>query len=200
MRFGSFPNSAGIFAVAMFVLFPQNAAAISGPTEGRSTATIITSQPVRAPMAHIRFCAQNPDQCTRIGEQGIQQRSERQLQAMLERINRQVNASIVPTPDKMDRGLQDVWQVNVAKGDCEDYALQKRKMLLTQGWPSERLRIAVVFTREGISHAVLVARVGQTDYVLDNLVGELRPWNYTGYSFIKIQSPQDPKLWLEVGV
>lgn len=36
------------------------------------------------------------------------------------------------------------------------------------------------------------------DLVLDNLVDEVRPWNATGYYFLKRQSQQNPNIWVSI--
>ena len=159
--------------------------------------TIAAERPARAPLAHIRFCAHHPDQCEPSSGR-IARLSDREALALLDTINRQVNRSIVPRPDTRVRGLADEWRINVRQGDCEDYVLEKRKRLLERGWPSGAARVAIVVTRDGIGHAVLVVRVGTVDYVLDNMVETVRPWAATTYRFVKIQSPDDPTQWLEV--
>jgi Bacterial transglutaminase-like cysteine proteinase BTLCP len=35
--------------------------------------------------------------------------------------------------------------------------------------------------------------------VLDNLSDEIRPWDATGYSYVKRQSQEDPNVWLDLG-
>jgi predicted transglutaminase-like cysteine proteinase len=42
---------------------------------------------------------------------------------------------------------------------------------------------------------VLVLRLDEGDYVLDNLTNEILPWNATGYAFLRIQSPSAPGNW-----
>ncbi len=43
-------------------------------------------------------------------------------------------------------------------GDCEDYALLKRKMLMQAGWPREALLMTVVRDKKGEGHAVLTVK------------------------------------------
>jgi len=52
-------------------------------------------------------------------------------------------------------------------GDCEDYAIEKRARLLAAGVPLEDLRLATCFLPNGVSHAVLVIRDGDVDWVAD---------------------------------
>ncbi len=44
------------------------------------------------------------------------------------------------------------------KGDCEDYVLLKRRMLMQAGWLREALLITVVRERNGDGHALLLTR------------------------------------------
>jgi hypothetical protein len=34
--------------------------------------------------------------------------------------------------------------------------------------------------------------------VMDNLTNEIRPWDFTGYRLLKIQSTTDPQLWVTI--
>ena len=40
---------------------------------------------------------------------------------------------------------------------------------------------------------------GKGDFILDNMVGEVRLWDETGYKFVKRQSQTDPNVWVSVG-
>ena len=53
-------------------------------------------------------------------------------------------------------------------GDCEDYVLLKRRMLMQSGWPREALLITVVRDRKGDGHAVLTVKTDKGEYILDN--------------------------------
>ena len=46
-------------------------------------------------------------------------------------------------------------------GDCEDYVLLKRRMLMQAGWPREALLITVVRDKKGDGHAVLTVKTDQ---------------------------------------
>jgi predicted transglutaminase-like cysteine proteinase len=83
-------------------------------------------------------------------------------------------------------------------GDCEDYALLKRRMLIESGWPREALLLTVV-RGEGEGHAVLTVTTDKGDYVLDNLNSDVLLWSNTGYRFIKRQSQYDPNVWVSLG-
>ena len=84
-------------------------------------------------------------------------------------------------------------------GDCEDYALQKRKMLMQAGWPREALLMTVVRDQNGDGHAMLTVKTDKGEYILDNQRDEILLWSDTGYRFVKRQSQSDPNVWVSLG-
>ena len=59
-----------------------------------------------------------------------------------------------------------------ARGDCEDFALEKRERLIALGWDRQALALAVAYSPETGLHAVLIAQTDHGDFVLDNLHDE----------------------------
>jgi predicted transglutaminase-like cysteine proteinase len=122
----------------------------------------------------------------------------------LETVNRTVNVSVRSVSDAVHYGLQDYWELPFQggqnAGDCEDYVLQKRQMLLARGIPMTALSIALVKTSWGEPHAVLLVRSSQGDYVLDNLTPWIEPWTQVSYSWIKWQSGDNPEAWVRPSV
>ena len=84
-------------------------------------------------------------------------------------------------------------------GDCEDYVLLKRKMLIDAGWPREALLITVVRDKKGEGHAVLTVKSDKGEFVLDNQNEDVVAWTETGYRFVKRQSQSDPNVWVSLG-
>lgn len=118
----------------------------------------------------------------------------------IERIDRQVNAAVTPETDMDHWGVVDRWDYPTdGKGDCEDYALLKRKLLMHAGYPRQALLMTVVKDLEGEGHAILTVKTTRGDFVLDNLTDKVLPWSDTGYKFIKRQSQADPNLWQSIG-
>ncbi len=119
--------------------------------------------------------------------------------AELERANRSVNAQIKPMTDFAHYGVPDKWTYpNDGLGDCEDYALLKRHLLLEAGWPSEVLLITVVWDKGDEGHTVLTVRTDRGDLVLDNESSKIVLWSASGYSFVKRQSQADPNAWVYI--
>ncbi|VTZ26911.1 Predicted transglutaminase-like cysteine proteinase (fragment) [Methylocella tundrae] len=97
-------------------------------------------------------------------------------------------------------GVVDQWDYPTdGKGDCEDFALMKRKILLEEGFPRQALLMTVVKDSSNEGHAVLTIKMSDGDFVLDNLSGEMKPWDKTGYRFVKRQSQSDQNVWVQLG-
>jgi predicted transglutaminase-like cysteine proteinase len=106
----------------------------------------------------------------------------------LQQINSHVNSSVVEISDLEQYGREDVWTLPTSgKGDCEDFALLKRKLLVQRGWPASALSIAVGTTSRGEAHAVLLVATANGDYVLDNLTSAILPPLQTGHVFLSRQ-------------
>ncbi|MFO0286146.1 MAG: transglutaminase-like cysteine peptidase [Brevundimonas sp.] len=117
----------------------------------------------------------------------------------VQRINREVNRAIRHREDSAVYGRPDQWALGEAGvGDCEDYALAKRAALIQAGVPARALSIALVETRRGESHAVLLIDTDKGALVLDNLSPWIRRWDQTPYTWIARQTPGDPLTWRAV--
>lgn len=97
----------------------------------------------------------------------------------LEEIHRQVNWDIEYQGDMEHYKKGDHWTIPFdGLGDCEDYALMKRQLLLDAGWPKETLRLATCWVENNLGyHAVLVVVDGDVWWVLDNRETFLRLWS-----------------------
>jgi predicted transglutaminase-like cysteine proteinase len=159
--------------------------------------------PALAPFGHTRFCLQHPEECTRtmrrVTFRGGDIRLTPARWADLLAVNADVNFSIAPERN-MGGILTEKWVLSPQSGDCNDYAVTKRHALLARGWPSRSLLLAEVVTKWGEHHLVLVVRIRDGDLVLDNIDASIRPWKQTGYRWVRIQTPQDPRLWASVSV
>src|SRR5690606_30104119 len=90
------------------------------------------------------------------------------------------------------------WTYPNGYGDCEDFALLKRRDLIAAGWPPSTLMIAVVKEANGNGHAVLIARTDRGDLVLDNQDSAIRLWSDTPYTYIKRQSQAHAGQWVDM--
>jgi predicted transglutaminase-like cysteine proteinase len=117
----------------------------------------------------------------------------------LKRVNDQVNTAVVPVTDLEHYGKVDWWTYPAdGKGDCEDYALEKRRRLIALGWPESTLLITVVRDQNNEGHAILTVRTDEGDFILDNQLREILHWADTPYAFIKEQSQRNPLLWVSL--
>jgi predicted transglutaminase-like cysteine proteinase len=109
--------------------------------------------------------------------------------AELQQVNRHVNSTIAEMTDLEQYGREDVWTLPTSgRGDCEDFALLKRKMLIERGWPASALSVTVGATAEGVAHAVLTVSTAQGQLVLDNLSSSILPPSRTGHTYYARQS------------
>jgi predicted transglutaminase-like cysteine proteinase len=115
------------------------------------------------------------------------------------KVNAWVNNSIKPITDQEHWGVVENWSYpDDGYGDCEDYVLLKRRMLMQAGWPREALLITVVRDKKGDGHAVLTVKTNRGEFILDNQESEVLPWNRTGYRFVKRQSQTNPNVWVSL--
>ncbi len=141
----------------------------------------------RAPLQMQLFCLQNPQDC-KPSKSNIVVHSPR-IEKIIRNVNAAVNREIKPTREK-----RDIWSVNVRKGDCDDFVMTKRQRLIRAGIPASALRIAVVRTRMGEGHAVLIVKTTEGDFVLDNLRRSVVKRNATGYHYVSVSSG-NPLKW-----
>jgi predicted transglutaminase-like cysteine proteinase len=118
----------------------------------------------------------------------------------LVRVNNRVNETIKPMTDLDHYGVVEKWTYpDDGYGDCEDYVLLKRRILIDAGWPREALLITVVRDAKGDGHAVLTVKTDRGELILDNQRAEIVPWYESGYRFVKRQSQSNPNVWISLG-
>ena len=120
----------------------------------------------------------------------------------LKYVNNLVNHSVRSTTDQEGFGVAENWRIpNINHydiGDCEDFALLKRKILAQNGYDYNKLSMAVVRRNNNDIHAVLLVRTDYGDMVLDNLHDKIVSWDNTDYKWIKKQSVKDPYIWVSM--
>lgn len=187
-----------VTAMAALGAAQAQAAGLGGLTRGLSQAPAVhfikVRQPTLAPFAHVRFCMQNPDEC-RPGDGPMMVTLTSSASRTLQAVNNSINREIVGVNDSSD---SDDWEVNVKRGDCEDFALTKRDRLIAAGISARSLRIAVATTPSGEGHAVLVVKTTRGDLVLDNRTDRIKDWRETDLRWVKIQSGENPRMWYDI--
>ena len=158
------------------------------------------SEAARAPIGWVEFCASNPGECATIPSTPRDVVLTAKAFKDLVSVNRYVNESVKPMTDLEHWGTIEKWSYpDDGFGDCEDYVLLKRRLLIQAGWPREALLITVVRDRRDEGHAVLTVKSDRGEFILDNQVEGILPWFETGYRFVKRQSQKDPNVWVSLG-
>lgn len=150
------------------------------------------------PYGFVRFCEVRPDQCNASTASDDRFDATPQRLSELDEVNRSVNNAIEPATDMEIYGTNEMWTLPTKRGDCEDFALLKRKRLMARGWPSSALLMTVVRDEKNEGHAVLTARTTQGDFILDNKIESVKLWNQTPYHYVMRQSYIDPKIWVSL--
>jgi predicted transglutaminase-like cysteine proteinase len=123
--------------------------------------------------------------------------------AEIARINREVNERVDWATDLEIYGVEERWALpqqrgNRLEGDCEDYALEKRRLLIEAGIPPAALAFATTYSPSTGHHAVLIVRTSAGDYVLDNANSWILPWRETTYVWQHIQEGSDLLTWRDI--
>lgn len=162
-------------------------------------ASMVTTRLTTQPIGHHEFCRRNPGECGRTGSATAAPAAltRDRWAAMLE-VNVGVNRQVRPLTDMEIHGREEVWSYPRSVGDCEDYVLLKRKMLMERGFSASDLLITVVLQPDGLGHAVLTVRTDHGDFVLDNMRDRILLWSETEYTFLKRQSTAHAGMWKKI--
>jgi predicted transglutaminase-like cysteine proteinase len=153
-----------------------------------------------APVGWTEFCAEYAPECETKATAARDVVLTSKAWNELTRINDLVNATIKPMTDLEHWGVAERWNYpDDGYGDCEDYVLLKRRMLMQAGWPRQALLVTVVRDKRGDGHAVLTVRTDEGEFILDNQNEDVLLWSETGYRFVKRQSQSDPNVWIALG-
>lgn len=145
---------------------------------------------ISAPLAYHIFCLTSPKQCRSGGKSVV--RYNASTISKLQYVNGKVNRSIRFASDRGDN-----WGAKGGKGDCEDYALEKRRQLIAMGLPASALRIAAVKTRRGEGHAVLVVKTTKGDLILDNINKKIVTKTQAPYRWLAVATA-NPLKWIRL--
>ena len=150
------------------------------------------------PIGHYEFCRIYASECTPVSQDsGPMKLTEDQWRTMLD-INYTVNTTIQPLTDQEIYGVEERWAYPQTVGDCEDFVLLKRKMLMAKGFDPSDLLITVVLQPNGEGHAVLTVRTDRGDFVLDNMRNKVMLWSHTEYTYLKRQASDHPGRWVKL--
>ncbi|ANT52068.1 transglutaminase-like cysteine peptidase [Mesorhizobium amorphae] len=183
----------GLLLMAMAMQLSALATAYAGPvfmhTGGRTT----------QPVGHYEFCQKLPGECTERTPKQAPIELTRKLWAKIVSINNSVNTRITPRTDMEMWGKEEVWSYpDSGFGDCEDYALEKRRELMNIGVPAGDLLMTVARQPNGDGHAVLTVRTSLGEFILDNLQLKVLAWTDTDYTYLKRQSTENSGVWVTI--
>jgi predicted transglutaminase-like cysteine proteinase len=150
------------------------------------------------PVGHYEFCRQLPVECNEKTAKHAPTNLTRTLWAEMVDINNSVNVMVTPRTDMEIWGREEVWSYPKGVGDCEDYALEKRRRLMNAGVPAGDLLMTVVRQPSGAGHAVLTVRTSGGEFILDNLEQRVLSWAETDYTYLKRQSEQNSGVWVKI--
>lgn len=185
------------------VIVAITAAGVLTPAFGQTREKLLyvsVGENSRPPIGWVQFCQDRPWECRTERSEPRDVDLTPAARKEMERVNRFVNERIKPLTDLEHYGVIEKWTYpEDGYGDCEDYVLLKRRMLMQLGWPREALLITVVRDKKGDGHSVLTVRTNKGEFILDNQVEEVLPWYQTGYRYTKRQSQSDPNIWVSLG-
>jgi predicted transglutaminase-like cysteine proteinase len=191
------PGRAFAFALLIAATLPWLGAAHAA--NNRAPLYINVSEVTGAPIGWVEFCAANPSECAAVPSAPRDVVLTAKAFKDLASLNRYVNETVRPMSDLEHWGVIEKWSYpDDGYGDCEDYVLLKRRLLIRAGWPREALLITVVRDRKDEGHAVLTVKTDRGEFILDNQAEEVLPWSETGYRFVKRQSQMDPNVWVSL--
>ena len=121
------------------------------------------------PYGFVHFCARVPQECKQgpLEEQRFSATPARLSE--LDAINRAVNREIEPATDMEIYGVAEYWTIPTTRGDCEDYALLKRKRLLARGFSRDQIEATYNIARridaeeDALANAELVVTSTQNE-------------------------------------
>jgi predicted transglutaminase-like cysteine proteinase len=161
-------------------------------------AAMITGGVTSQPIGHYQFCREMAAECHSTRTNMAAPRVTEAGWKMVHDVNKSINARITPVTDDELYGQDEKWAYPTDAGDCEDFALMKRRLLMMQGFPESSLLITVVRKPDGEGHAVLTLRSASGDFILDNLEDEVKPWYATPYHYLKRQATFDSGRWVSI--
>lgn len=150
------------------------------------------------PVGHWELCQSHPRDCTERTRRGAPVQATHDVMAVLAAVNDRVNRSVIGITDWDHHGVEERWSYPGNYGDCEDYVLAKRRMLMEYGFKAGDLLITVAIQPDGSGHAVLAVRTDRGELILDNVERRVLHWTQTRLRFVKRQSETHAGTWMEI--
>lgn len=182
----------------VFVLIAFIVSAIAHQASASPAAVMRVIGKANPPIGHYEFCQTYQSECQPTSlDTGPMKLNEERWKTMLD-VNYTVNTTITPMTDMEIYGVEERWAYPTTVGDCEDFVLLKRKMLMNKGFSASNLLITVVLQPNGEGHAVLTVRTDRGDFILDNMRNKVMNWSETEYTYLKRQDTANPGRWMKI--
>jgi predicted transglutaminase-like cysteine proteinase len=184
--------------VAVAVLLLGTAQAFADTIDFSNPAFAPIGKATSIPVGAAGFCKAHAADCAKPRKPVAAASLDDTRWSQLVSVNNAINTAVVPVTDEEYYKVSEYWTYPDGYGDCEDFALAKRKALIADGWSPSTLLMTVVRQPNGEGHAVLMVRTDRGDLVLDNQDGRILLWNETPYQFLKRQSQANPTQWVDL--
>ena len=93
--------------------------------------------PAQPPYGFVRFCDSNPQSCAPQRMEDVRFQPTPERLSELDEVNRWANHIVAPATDQEIYGVSEFWTYPTDRGDCEDYALLKQRVLLERAARAE---------------------------------------------------------------
>lgn len=167
-------------------------------TAAAAPSNMVTLGSTSQPIGHYKFCREHPRECRQRSRKTQPMVLSHDAWDKLVQVNYAVNQAIRPLTDFEIHGVEEHWSYPRTVGDCEDYVLLKRDLLMHAGFSAADLLITVVKQPDGSGHAVLTVRTDRGDFILDNMRDKILLWSDTEYTFLKRQSSRHSGKWTKL--
>lgn len=193
----------GVFALALLLSSQDGEANQQRHSRSQSlpqSTSISITGPTLTPYGWADFCNRYEAECPANVLPAEDLELTARTWSAIRRVNLLVNATIKPRSDTDHWNVLDRWDLPTdGYGDCEDYVLLKRKLLMAEGLPRQALLVTIVKDENGEGHAILTVKTDRGDFILDNMNDDVKPWARLPYRFVKRQSQTDPNVWEQLG-
>lgn len=215
------PNSRSVsarlpqpFVFSVIALAALASAACTSHGSGASQLT--TAELIAPPQGVFHFCINRQEECglgpqettkpdegAKLVSEPAAEMSDDEVMILARQVNASINSAISYRTDYEQWGREETWllplsEEGVEYGDCEDYALEKRRELLAHGVPADRLSLATAWSELTGLHAVLIVRTSEADYVLDNATPHIARVGATNYTWRSLQTGSHLLSWARV--
>ncbi|MBX3583198.1 MAG: transglutaminase-like cysteine peptidase [Rhizobiaceae bacterium] len=167
------------------------------PTQPTNARNMVTYGATTMPVGYYEYCRRYRKECAR-GPEGMMIKLTEPRWREIVTVNAEVNTAVAPLTDMEIFGVEERWEYPTTVGDCEDYALEKRKRLNELGYPLGALLLTVARDAKGGGHAVLTVVTDLGDFILDNLEQKVLLWKETEIYYLKRQSGDDLNRWVSL--